>query len=128
MVGAAAAALHSRESPTLATVSTTKTRCRAFQDMNLIDILWKQDIDLGASREVFDYNHRQKEHELQRQLEQQEEKRLHLLREQEKALLAQLQLDEETGEYVPRPAAAPPQQSVTPLEASQVGTQTYVPL
>lgn len=127
-MGAAAAALHSRESPTLPTVSTTKTRCRAFQDMNLIDILWKQDIDLGASREVFDYNHRQKEHELQRQLEQQEEKRLHLLREQEKALLAQLQLDEETGEYVPRPAAAPPLQSVTPLEVSQVGTQTYVPL
>nr|ABF22469.1 nuclear factor erythroid-derived 2-like 2 [Takifugu rubripes] len=88
--------------------------------MNLIDILWKQDIDLGASREVFDYNHRQKEHELQRQLEQQEEKRLHLLREQEKALLAQLQLDEETGEYVPRPVALPPLQSaVIPLEVSQ---------
>lgn len=128
MVGAAAAALRSRDTPTgtaLLTVSTTKTCCRAFQDMNLIDILWKQDIDLGASREVFDYNHRQKEHELQRQLEQQEEKRLHLLREQEKALLAQLQLDEETGEYVPRPVAVPPLQSaVIPLEVSQVGTQT----
>lgn len=111
--------------PALPTVSTTKTCCRAFQDMNLIDILWKQDIDLGASREVFDYNHRQKEHELQRQQEQQEEKRLHLLREQEKALLAQLQLDEETGEYVPRPVAVPPLQSAAiPLEASQVGTQT----
>lgn len=110
--------------PALPTVSTTKTCRRAFQDMNLIDILWKQDIDLGASREVFDYNHRQKEHELQRQLEQQEEKRLHLLREQEKALLAQLQLDEETGEYVPRPVAVPPQQSaVIPLEVSQVDTQ-----
>lgn len=123
-----AGALHSRGPPTLPTVSTTKTRRPAFQDMNLIDILWKQDIDLGASREVFDYNHRQKEHELQRQLEQQEEKRLHLLREQEKALLAQLQLDEETGEYVPRPAAAPPLRSVTPLEVSQVGAQAYVPL
>lgn len=93
--------------------------------MNLIDILWKQDIDLGASREVFDYNHRQKEHELQRQLELQEEKRLHLLQEQEKALLAQLQLDEETGEYVPRPAPVPALQlAITPLEVSQVGTQT----
>ncbi|CAG09988.1 unnamed protein product, partial [Tetraodon nigroviridis] len=90
------------------------------QDMNLIDILWKQDIDLGASREVFDYNHRQKEHELQRQLELQEEKRLHLLQEQEKALLAQLQLDEETGEYVPRPAPVPALQSaIMPLEVSQ---------
>ncbi|KAG7502593.1 nuclear factor erythroid 2-related factor 2 [Solea senegalensis] len=86
-----------------------------IQDMELIDILWKQDIDLGARREVFDYNHRQKEHELQRQRELEEEKRLHLLREQEKALLAQLQLDEETGEYIPRtPPSAP-----LPLEVSQ---------
>ncbi|XP_022596839.1 nuclear factor erythroid 2-related factor 2 [Seriola dumerili] len=90
------------------------------QDMDLIDILWKQDIDLGARREVFDYNHRQKEHELQRQREQEEEKKLHLLQEQEKALLAQLQLDEETGEYIPRPPpSAPLQSAVTPLEVTQ---------
>ncbi|XP_029967297.1 nuclear factor erythroid 2-related factor 2a [Salarias fasciatus] len=90
------------------------------QDMDLIDILWKQDIDLGARREVFDYNHRQKEHELQRQRELEEEKRLHLLREQEKALLAQLQLDEETGEYIPRPpTSAPLQTAVSPLEVTQ---------
>ncbi|XP_077435319.1 nuclear factor erythroid 2-related factor 2a [Vanacampus margaritifer] len=90
------------------------------QDTDLIDILWRQDIDLGARREVFDYSHRQKEHELQRQQEQAEEKRLHLLREQEKALLAQLQLDEETGEYVPRPLpSAPLQSAATPLEATQ---------
>ncbi|XP_044221214.1 nuclear factor erythroid 2-related factor 2a [Thunnus albacares] len=90
------------------------------QDMELIDILWKQDIDLGARREVFDYNHRQKEHELQRQRELEEEKRLHLLREQEKALLAQLQLDEETGEYIPRPPpSAPLQSTVSPLEVTQ---------
>lgn len=109
----------------LPTASTTKTCRRAFQDMNLIDILWKQDIDLGASREVFDSNHRQKEHELQRQLQLQEEKRLHLLREQEKALLAQLQLDEETGEYVPCLAPVPALQSaIIPLEVSQVGAQT----
>ncbi|CAJ1079427.1 nuclear factor erythroid 2-related factor 2a [Xyrichtys novacula] len=88
--------------------------------MNLIDILWKQDIDLGARREVFDYNHRQKEHELQRQRELEEEKRLDLLREQEKALLAQLQLDEETGEYIPcPPTSAPLQTTVTPLEITQ---------
>ncbi|XP_040005004.1 nuclear factor erythroid 2-related factor 2a isoform X1 [Xiphias gladius] len=90
------------------------------QDMDLIDILWKQDIDLGARREVFDYNHRQKEHELQRQRELEEEKRLHLLREQEKALLAQLQLDEETGEYIPRPPpSAPLHSAATPLEVTQ---------
>ncbi|XP_061696718.1 nuclear factor erythroid 2-related factor 2a isoform X2 [Syngnathoides biaculeatus] len=96
------------------------------QDMDLIDILWRQDIDLGARREVFDYSHRQKEHELQRQQQLAEEKRLHLLREQEKALLAQLQLDEETGEYVPRPlpsaslqSAATPQLAATPLPVAQ---------
>ncbi|XP_061547465.1 LOW QUALITY PROTEIN: nuclear factor erythroid 2-related factor 2a [Phycodurus eques] len=96
------------------------------QDMDLIDILWRQDIDLGARREVFDYSHRQKEHELQRQQELAEEKRLHLLREQEKALLAQLQLDEETGEYVPRPLPSTPLQSAyhaavapTPLAVAQ---------
>ncbi|XP_010878224.2 nuclear factor erythroid 2-related factor 2a [Esox lucius] len=80
------------------------------QDVDLIDILWRQDIDLGAGREMFDYCHRQKEHELQRQREQDEEKQQQLLREQEKALLAQLQLDEETGEFVPRltPGGSPP--------------------
>uniref|UniRef100_A0A4W6EBH0 Nfe2 like bZIP transcription factor 2a n=1 Tax=Lates calcarifer TaxID=8187 RepID=A0A4W6EBH0_LATCA len=73
-----------------------------------------------SRREVFDYNHRQKEHELQRQRELEEEKKLHLLREQEKALLAQLQLDEETGEYIPRPPpSAPMQSAVTPLEVTQ---------
>lgn len=93
----------------------------SFQDMDLIDILWKQDIDLGARREVFDYNHRQKEHELQRQREMEEEKKLHLLREQEKALLAQLRLDEETGEYIPCPPPnAPMQSAVASLEVAQV--------
>lgn len=92
--------------------------------MNLIDILWKQDIDLGARREVFDYNHRQKEHELQRQRELEEEKRQHLVQEQEKALLAQLQLDEETGEYIPRPSTSASLQSgVTPLEVAQVSAR-----
>ncbi|XP_055071365.2 nuclear factor erythroid 2-related factor 2a isoform X2 [Misgurnus anguillicaudatus] len=72
------------------------------QDMELIDILWRQDVDLGARREVFDFSYRQKEVELRRQREQEEEKQQQRLREQEKALLAQLQLDEETGEFVPR--------------------------
>ncbi|XP_055764497.1 nuclear factor erythroid 2-related factor 2-like isoform X1 [Salvelinus fontinalis] len=74
---------------------------RSQQDMNLIDILWRQDIDLGAEREVFDLSLRQKEDELRRQRELEEEKRLHLLREQDKALLEQLELDEETGEFMP---------------------------
>ncbi|XP_061925917.1 nuclear factor erythroid 2-related factor 2a [Entelurus aequoreus] len=90
------------------------------QNMDEIDILWRQDIDLGARREVFDYSHRQKEYELQRQQELAEEKRLHLLQEKEKALLAQLQLDEETGEYVPRILPSRPLQApATPLEMTQ---------
>lgn len=101
--------------------------CVFLQDMNLIDILWEQDIDLGARREVFDYNHRQKEHEQQRQLELQEQKRLHLLQEKEKALLAQLQLDEETGEYIPRPPPSGPlQPPAEPLQVAQVRPGEHV--
>ncbi|XP_051566760.1 nuclear factor erythroid 2-related factor 2-like isoform X2 [Myxocyprinus asiaticus] len=94
------------------------------QDMELIDILWRQDVDLGAGREVFDLSYRQKEVELRRQREQEEEKQQQQLREQEKALLAQLQLDEETGEFVPRttPAAsAPTQENTTNAEIIQNG-------
>ncbi|XP_053711138.1 endoplasmic reticulum membrane sensor NFE2L1b isoform X2 [Synchiropus splendidus] len=39
------------------------------EDIDLIDILWRQDIDLGAGREVFNYSNRQKENE-----EEEEEK------------------------------------------------------
>ncbi|NXY86940.1 NF2L2 factor, partial [Alcedo cyanopectus] len=71
------------------------------QDMNLVDILWRQDIDLGARREVFDFSQRQKEYELEKQKKLEKEREEQLQKEQEKALLAQLELDEETGEFVP---------------------------
>ncbi|KAM6175864.1 nuclear factor erythroid 2-related factor 2 [Erethizon dorsatum] len=71
------------------------------QDMDLIDILWRQDIDLGASREVFDFTQRQKEHELEKQKKLEKERQEQLQKEQEKAFFAQLQLDEETGEFLP---------------------------
>ncbi|XP_078084601.1 nuclear factor erythroid 2-related factor 2a isoform X3 [Mustelus asterias] len=75
------------------------------QNIDLIDILWRQDIDLGVVREDFDYNYRQKEYELEKQKKVEKEKQEQLQKEQEKALLAQLQLDEETGEFVAiRPA------------------------
>nr|AAH43997.1 MGC53355 protein [Xenopus laevis] len=77
------------------------------QDMDLIDILWKQDIDLGVSREVFDYNQRQKENDLEKQKKLEKEKQEQLQKEQEKALYAQLQLDEETGEFIPMQQATP---------------------
>lgn len=96
--------------------------------MDLIDILWRQDIDLGAGREVFDFSYRQKEVQLQRQKELEEEKRQQIVREQEKALLAQLQLDEETGEFVPRPTLtnnALTQANTAPAEITQVHTNTH---
>ncbi|XP_066468414.1 nuclear factor erythroid 2-related factor 2 [Tiliqua scincoides] len=71
------------------------------QDMSLIDILWRQDIDLGARREVFDFNQRQKEYEFEKQKKLERERQEQLQKEEEKAFLAQLQLDEETGEFVP---------------------------
>lgn len=75
--------------------------------MTLIDILWRQDVDLGARREVFDFSQRKKEYELEKQKKLESERQEQLREEQEKAFLAQLQLDEETGEYVPiQPAQA----------------------
>ncbi|XP_033612287.1 nuclear factor erythroid 2-related factor 2 isoform X1 [Fukomys damarensis] len=71
------------------------------KDMDLIDILWRQDIDLGASREVFDFSQRQKEYELEKQKKLEKERQEQLQKEQEKAFFAQLQLDEETGEFLP---------------------------
>ncbi|XP_042335606.1 nuclear factor erythroid 2-related factor 2 isoform X2 [Sceloporus undulatus] len=71
------------------------------QDMNLIDILWRQDIDLGARREVFDFSQRKKAYEHEKQEKLERERQEQLQKEQEKAFLAQLQLDEETGEFVP---------------------------
>nr|WLF82655.1 nuclear factor-E2-related factor [Tor putitora] len=90
------------------------------QDMDLIDILWRQDVDLGAGREVFDFSYRQKEVELRLLREKEEEKRQQQQLEQEKALLAQLQLDEETGEFVPR-SAPRMQDSATSAQITQNG-------
>ncbi|XP_010601104.1 nuclear factor erythroid 2-related factor 2 isoform X4 [Loxodonta africana] len=71
------------------------------QDMELIDILWRQDIDLGVSREVFDFSQRRKEYELEKQKKLEKERQEQLQKEQEEAFFAQLQLDEETGEFLP---------------------------
>uniref|UniRef100_A0A673LC63 Nuclear factor erythroid 2-related factor 2-like n=1 Tax=Sinocyclocheilus rhinocerous TaxID=307959 RepID=A0A673LC63_9TELE len=89
-------------------------------DMDLIDILWRQDVDLGAGREVFDFSYRQKEVELRLQREKEEEKRQQRQREQEKELLSQLQLDEETGEFVPRSAPLT-QDTATSAQITQNG-------
>lgn len=67
----------------------------------MIDILWRQDIDLGVSREVFDFSQRQKDYELEKQKKLEKERQELLQKEQEKAFFAQFQLDEETGEFLP---------------------------
>ncbi|XP_064307755.1 nuclear factor erythroid 2-related factor 2 isoform X2 [Phalacrocorax carbo] len=100
----------------------------AAQDMNLIDILWRQDIDLGARREVFDFSQRQKEYELEKQKKLEKERQEQLQKEQEKALLAQLELDEETGEFVPvQPAQRVQSESTDPSISFSQTTQTSKP-
>ncbi|XP_026708163.1 nuclear factor erythroid 2-related factor 2 isoform X3 [Athene cunicularia] len=98
------------------------------QDMNLIDILWRQDIDLGARREVFDFSQRQKEYELEKQKKLEKERQEQLQKEQEKALLAQLELDEETGEFVPvQPAQRIQSENTEPPIGFSQTTQTSKP-
>ncbi|XP_066521283.1 endoplasmic reticulum membrane sensor NFE2L1b [Hoplias malabaricus] len=43
------------------------------EDIDLIDILWRQDIDLGAGREVFNYSSRQKDSEADKPNEEHED-------------------------------------------------------
>ena len=89
--------------------------------MDLIDILWRQDIDLGVSREVFDFSQRRKEHELEKQKKLEKERQEQLQKEQEKAFFAQLQLDEETGEFLPiQPAQHIPSETSGSASYSQV--------
>lgn len=45
------------------------------QDIDLIDILWRQDIDLGAGREVFNYSSRLKESEAEKLKEDEKDHR-----------------------------------------------------
>ncbi|XP_010213995.1 PREDICTED: nuclear factor erythroid 2-related factor 2 [Tinamus guttatus] len=96
--------------------------------MNLIDILWRQDIDLGARREVFDFSQRQKEYELEKQKKLEKERQEQLQKEQEKALLAQLQLDEETGEFVPiQPDQRVESENTEPPDSFSQSTHTSKP-
>lgn len=74
------------------------------EDIDLIDILWRQDIDLGAGREVFNYSNRQKESEEEEKPNPQESKDVH--EEQESwrngvNLQGAQPVDGETGESIP---------------------------
>ncbi|XP_033733381.1 endoplasmic reticulum membrane sensor NFE2L1-like isoform X1 [Pecten maximus] len=82
-------------------------------DLDLIDVLWRQDIDLGVGKEVFDINLRQeleRERELELQKDRQNQKERELLQckqeeqrlqQQRRWLTENFMQDTETGEWVP---------------------------
>lgn len=81
-----------------------------LQDIDLIDILWRQDIDLGAGREVFDYSSRQKETEAEKRAPDEKEGEEDEEAETEESWRnglnlrggqAGAQVDGETGENIP---------------------------
>ncbi|XP_027290467.1 endoplasmic reticulum membrane sensor NFE2L1 isoform X2 [Cricetulus griseus] len=74
------------------------------EDIDLIDILWRQDIDLGAGREVFDYSHRQKEQDVDKELQDGGEREDTWAGEGAEALARDLLVDGETGESFPAQA------------------------
>ncbi|XP_072417334.1 endoplasmic reticulum membrane sensor NFE2L1b isoform X2 [Chiloscyllium punctatum] len=85
------------------------------EDIDLIDILWRQDIDLGAGREVFDYNYRQKENE--QEDEEQSQKNEEKDRNERSGLLhGTVQVDGETGEHVPNQVADAAEQTAPSFE------------
>ncbi|TRY85204.1 hypothetical protein DNTS_009249 [Danionella cerebrum] len=68
--------------------------------MDLIDILWRQDVDLGVEREIFDGCLRQREEESVRERELKREQELERIRQRLQ------KLDKETGEVLPSPSHA----------------------
>lgn len=75
----------------------------------MIDILWRQDIDLGAGREVFNYSNRQKESEEEKSNLPESKDRSE---EQESwrngvNLQAAQPVDGETGESIPEQVCGP---------------------
>lgn len=89
------------------------------EDIDLIDILWRQDIDLGAGREVFNYSSRQKDGEADKPNEANEDADV---REEDWRNGINLQegqgialVDGETGESIPE-------------QLSSLGTQTSMSL
>ncbi|XP_048869596.1 endoplasmic reticulum membrane sensor NFE2L1b isoform X1 [Brienomyrus brachyistius] len=76
------------------------------EDIDLIDILWRQDIDLGAGREVFDYSSRQKESEVDKRPQEENEEGVEREESWRNGLNLQggqtrIRVDGETGESIP---------------------------
>ncbi|KAM9773006.1 endoplasmic reticulum membrane sensor NFE2L1b isoform X3 [Syngnathus typhle] len=76
------------------------------EDIDLIDILWRQDIDLGAGREVFNYSRREKDNEEVKPRPAQESKDNEELQRESWRNDVNLQtlrsVDIETGESIPQ--------------------------
>lgn len=85
----------------------------SFEDLDLIDVLWRQDIDLGVGKEMFDVNLRrelEREREIELQKERQKQKDRELLqakleeqrrRREQQWMAENFMRDGETGEWVP---------------------------
>ncbi|XP_060567437.1 endoplasmic reticulum membrane sensor NFE2L1-like isoform X1 [Ruditapes philippinarum] len=83
------------------------------EDLDLIEVLWRQDIDLGVGKEVFDPNLRrelEREREIELQKERQKQKEQELIQKkldeqrniaQQRWLADNFTQDGETGEWVP---------------------------
>lgn len=84
----------------------------------MIDILWRQDVDLGVKREIFDGCLRQREEENTRARETE------LKREQEfERIMQRLQkLDKETGEFLPSPSSVNSQVTILTAPHEQIAT------
>ncbi|NXG25007.1 NF2L1 protein, partial [Grallaria varia] len=86
------------------------------QDIDLIDILWRQDIDLGAGREIFDYSHRQKESEVDKELSDGRERGDSWRSAGNEVLDRNLLVDGETGESFPAQVPGAEDQTALSLE------------
>ncbi|NWT04862.1 NF2L1 protein, partial [Mionectes macconnelli] len=86
------------------------------QDIDLIDILWRQDIDLGAGREIFDYSHRQKESEVDKELSDGRECGDSWRSAGNEVLDRNLLVDGETGESFPAQVPGAEDQTALSLE------------
>ncbi|XP_037005893.1 endoplasmic reticulum membrane sensor NFE2L1 isoform X3 [Artibeus jamaicensis] len=95
------------------------------EDIDLIDILWRQDIDLGAGREVFDYSHRQKEQDVDKELQDGAEQEDTWPGEGAEVLARNLLVDGETGESFPAqfPADISSLTEAVPSESEPPGLQ-----
>ncbi|XP_005862003.1 PREDICTED: nuclear factor erythroid 2-related factor 1 isoform X3 [Myotis brandtii] len=95
------------------------------EDIDLIDILWRQDIDLGAGREIFDYSHRQKEQDVDKELQDGVEQEDTWPGEGEEVLARNLLVDGETGESFPAqfPADISSLTEAVPSESEPPGLQ-----